>query len=70
MKALGALDIMCMLVEYVDVVIENYVAGVLVRWGFMWEMMKVWNSCFVYVTMLGCGHEGLWNKVVSFGFIV
>lgn len=67
MKASGALDVMRRLVEHADVVIENYAAGVLARWGLTWEQMKAWNPRLVYVTMSGCGHEGPWNKVVSFG---
>ena len=67
MKTPGALDIMRRLVEHADVVIENYAAGVLARWGLSWETMRSWNPRLVYVTMSGCGHEGPWNKVVSFG---
>jgi crotonobetainyl-CoA:carnitine CoA-transferase CaiB-like acyl-CoA transferase len=67
MKAPGALEVMRTLVEHADVVIENYAAGVLARWGLTWEQMKAWNPKLVYVTMSGCGHEGPWNKVVSFG---
>ncbi len=67
MKAPGALDIMRTLVEHADVVIENYAAGVLARWGLTWETMKAWNPRLVYVTMSGCGHEGPWSSVVAYG---
>ena len=67
MKASGALEIMRRLVERADVVIENYAAGVLARWGLGWETLRAWNPRLVYVTMSGCGHEGPWNSVVSYG---
>ena len=46
---------------------ENYAAGVLARWGLTWETLRSWNPRLVYVTMSGCGHEGPWRSVVSFG---
>jgi crotonobetainyl-CoA:carnitine CoA-transferase CaiB-like acyl-CoA transferase len=67
MKAPGSLEIMRRLVERADVVIENYAAGVLARWGLTWETLRDWNPRLVYVTMSGCGHEGPWNAVVSYG---
>ena len=67
MKARGALEIMRRLVEGADVVIENYAAGVLARWGLTWETLRSWNPRLVYVTMSGCGHEGPWSSVVSYG---
>jgi crotonobetainyl-CoA:carnitine CoA-transferase CaiB-like acyl-CoA transferase len=67
MKAPGSLDVMRKLVEHADVVIENYAAGVLARWGLTWETLRSWNPRLVYVTMSGCGHEGPWNTVVSYG---
>ena len=67
MKADGSLAIMRKLVEQADVVIENYAAGVLARWGLTWDTLRAWNPRLVYVTMSGCGHEGPWNGVVSYG---
>jgi crotonobetainyl-CoA:carnitine CoA-transferase CaiB-like acyl-CoA transferase len=67
MKAPGSLEIMRRLVERADVVIENYAAGVLARWGLTWDTLRAWNPRLVYVTMSGCGHEGPWNTVVSYG---
>jgi crotonobetainyl-CoA:carnitine CoA-transferase CaiB-like acyl-CoA transferase len=67
MKAPGALAIMRRLVENADVLIENYAAGVLARWGLGWETLRAWNPRLVYVTMSGCGHEGPWSTVVSYG---
>ena len=67
MKAPGATEIVRRLIEQTDVLIENYSAGVLARWGLDWATLRSWNPRLVYVTMSGCGHEGPWNSVVSFG---
>lgn len=67
MKAPGALDIARKVIENTDVLIENYAAGVLARWGLTWETLHAWNPRLVYVTMSGCGHEGPWSSVVSYG---
>jgi crotonobetainyl-CoA:carnitine CoA-transferase CaiB-like acyl-CoA transferase len=66
-KAPGALDVLRRLVERADVLIENFAAGVLARWGLTWDTLRAWNPRLVYVTMSGCGHEGPWNAVVSYG---
>lgn len=67
MKAPGAMDIARKVIESSDVLIENYAAGVLARWGLTWETLHAWNPRLVYVTMSGCGHEGPWSSVVSYG---
>ena len=67
MKASGSIDIVRRVVERSDVLIENYAAGVLARWGLDWETLHSWNPRLIYVTMSGCGHEGPWSSVVSFG---
>ena len=67
MKAAGSIDIVRSVVERSDVLIENYAAGVLARWGLDWPTLHSWNPRLIYVTMSGCGHEGPWSSVVSFG---
>lgn len=67
MKAPGAMGIARRVVESCDVLIENYAAGVLARWGLDWETLHAWNPRLVYVTMSGCGHDGPWSSVVSYG---
>ena len=66
MKAPGALDIMRRLVERADVLIENYAAGVLARWGLDWDTLRAWNPRLVYVSMSGCGHDGPWRSMISY----
>ena len=67
MKAPGALDVVRRVVEHCDVLIENYAAGVLARWGLDWDTLRSWNPRLVYVSMSGCGHEGPWRSIVSYG---
>ena len=66
MKGPGALALMRTLVERADVLIENYSAGVLDRWGLDYETVHSWNPRLIYVTMSGCGHEGPWNKMITY----
>ncbi|HEX9530535.1 MAG TPA: CoA transferase, partial [Acidimicrobiales bacterium] len=54
------------LVEHSDVVIENFSAGVLDRWGLSYETVRSWNPRIVYVTMSGCGHEGPWSHLLTY----
>ncbi len=67
MKAPGALELMRRLVESADVLVENYAAGVLARWGLDWATLRSWNPRLVYVTMSGYGHEGPWRSMLSYG---
>ncbi len=54
------------IIEQSDVLIENYAAGVVARWGLDWETVHAWNPRLVYVSMSGCGHDGPWQKVISY----
>src|SRR5207248_4624429 len=66
MKPDRALDVVRRLIEVSDVVIENFSAGVLKRWGFTYEAAAEWNPAIVYLTMSGCGHEGPWSNLVTY----
>ncbi|HEV3226420.1 MAG TPA: CoA transferase, partial [Acidimicrobiales bacterium] len=66
MKDERAVDVMKRLVAVSDVVIENFSAGVLDRWGFSYETVSSWNPGIVYMTMSGCGHEGPWSGLVTY----
>ena len=66
MKHELALKVLKPLIEKSDVLIENYSAGVLARWGLDWETLQQWNPKLVYVTMSGCGHDGPWKHVISY----
>ena len=65
-KADGARDILRRLVEQSDVLIENYAAGVLDRWGLDYETVRSWNPRIVYVSMSGCGHDGPWKSMITY----
>ncbi len=58
MKRPEALDVIRRVVEQSDVLMENFSAGVLDRWGLGYETVKAWNPRIVYVTMSGPGHDG------------
>ena len=66
MKHELALKVLKPLIEKSDVLIENYSAGVLDRWGLDWETLHQWNPKLVYVTMSGCGQDGPWQHVISY----
>jgi len=50
-----------------DVVVENYSAGVLEKWGWTYEMMKAVKSDIIYVSMAGPGHSGPYRDYRTFG---
>ncbi|MPY94702.1 MAG: hypothetical protein GEV08_17055 [Acidimicrobiia bacterium] len=62
----GAADVLRRLVEQADVVIENFSAGVLDRWGAGWDQLSAWNSRLIYVAMQGAGTDGPWRNYVTF----
>jgi crotonobetainyl-CoA:carnitine CoA-transferase CaiB-like acyl-CoA transferase len=66
MKHERAGEIMRRMVERSDVLIENFSAGVLDRWGLSSDRCRSWNPRLVYVTMSGCGHEGPWSRLVTY----
>ncbi len=58
--------VMRKLIGSADVLIENFSAGVLDRWGLSYGQAAQWNPRLVYVTMSGCGHSGPWSKLVTY----
>ncbi len=66
MKREEALPVIRAIVEQSDVLMENFSAGVLERWGLGYEAVREWNPQIVYVTMSGPGHEGPWSKVITY----
>jgi crotonobetainyl-CoA:carnitine CoA-transferase CaiB-like acyl-CoA transferase len=66
MKRPEALEIIRKVVEQSDVLMENFSAGVLSRWGIGYEAVTEWNPGIVYVTMSGPGHEGPWSNVITY----
>jgi len=66
MKDPRAGDVARRVIEDTDVVIENFSAGVLARWGLSFETVAAWNPGVVYLTMSGCGHEGPWSNLVTY----
>jgi crotonobetainyl-CoA:carnitine CoA-transferase CaiB-like acyl-CoA transferase len=66
MKDEQAVGVMRKLIAQSDVLIENFSAGVLDRWGLSYEQVGGWNPRLIYVTMSGCGHEGPWSRLVTY----
>ena len=66
MKRPEALECIRRIVEQSDVLMENFSAGVLTRWGIGYEQVREWNPGIVYVTMSGPGHEGPWSKMITY----
>ncbi len=66
MKDERAIGVVRRIIEQSDVLIENFSAGVLDRWGLSYGQVSGWNPGLVYVTMSGCGHHGPWSRLVTF----
>ena len=66
MKHARAREVFRGLVEKSDVVIDNFSAGVLDRWGVGYEQARQWNPRIIYVSMSGCGQDGPWRDYVTF----
>jgi crotonobetainyl-CoA:carnitine CoA-transferase CaiB-like acyl-CoA transferase len=66
MKRPEAIAVIRAVVEQSDVLIENFSAGVLARWGLGYEDVRAWNPDIVYVSMSGPGHDGPWSNVITY----
>ena len=66
MKHEQATVVMRRIIEQCDVVIENFSAGVLERWGLGYEEVREWNPNIIYLTMSGCGHSGPWSRMITY----
>lgn len=62
-----AADVFRDLLRVSDVVIENYSAGVLARWGWTYERMREVRPDLIYVSMAGPGHRGPYSGYRTFG---
>jgi crotonobetainyl-CoA:carnitine CoA-transferase CaiB-like acyl-CoA transferase len=66
MKRPEAIPVIRSVIEQSDVLIENFSAGVLSRWGLGYEDVRAWNPEIVYVSMSGPGHDGPWSNVITY----
>lgn len=62
-----AAQIVGSLIRVSDVVIENFSAGVLAKWGWPYERMKEMKPDIIYVSMAGFGHRGPYSTYRTFG---
>ncbi|MDA1004133.1 MAG: CoA transferase [Chloroflexi bacterium] len=54
------------LCERADIVIDNFSAGVLDRWGIGYESVRAANPGVIYVAMSGMGERGPWSSFVTY----
>jgi crotonobetainyl-CoA:carnitine CoA-transferase CaiB-like acyl-CoA transferase len=54
------------LVEQSDIVIDNFSAGVLDRWGIGYEAARRWNERIIYLSLTGVGRDGPWRDFVTY----
>lgn len=62
-----AAEVFADLLRVSDVVIENFSAGVLVKWGWPYERMREVKPDIIYVSMAGFGHRGPYSGYRTFG---
>jgi crotonobetainyl-CoA:carnitine CoA-transferase CaiB-like acyl-CoA transferase len=66
MKRSEAIPVIRSVIEQSDVLMENFSAGVLRRWGLGYDDVRAWNPGIVYVSMSGPGHDGPWSNVITY----
>jgi crotonobetainyl-CoA:carnitine CoA-transferase CaiB-like acyl-CoA transferase len=66
MRHPDALELTHDLLDHCDVLVENYSAGVVARWGLGYDDIAERHPGLVYVSMSGCGHDGPWQDVISY----
>ena len=66
LKHPGAATVMKRLVEWADVLAENFRPGVLERLGFGYDVCKKWNPSIIYASNSGFGHAGEWAERPSY----
>lgn len=67
MQQAGAAAVFRELLCTADVVLENYSAGVLARWGWPFAALRAVRPDIVYVSMAGPGHRGPYAGYRTFG---
>jgi crotonobetainyl-CoA:carnitine CoA-transferase CaiB-like acyl-CoA transferase len=65
-KHARATEIFRSLVERSDIVIDNFSAGVLDRWGIGYEAARRWNDRIIYLNLTGAGRDGPWRDFVTY----
>jgi crotonobetainyl-CoA:carnitine CoA-transferase CaiB-like acyl-CoA transferase len=61
-----ATEIFQSLVEQSDIVIDNFSAGVLDRWGIGYAAARGWNERIIYLSLSGAGRDGPWRDFVTY----
>lgn len=66
MKHPKAVETFRRLAEQADVIVENFSAGVLDRWGIDYATVRQWNERMIYLSMSGVGQDGPWRDFVTY----
>jgi crotonobetainyl-CoA:carnitine CoA-transferase CaiB-like acyl-CoA transferase len=66
LDAPGGLDLLRRLCRVADVVIENFSAGVMARWGLDHAGLRALRGDAILVSMAGMGHSGPWRDHVTY----
>ena len=66
MKHPRAAAIFRRLAEQSDIIVENFSAGVLERWGIGYDAASEWNERLIYIGMSGPGRNGPWRDFVTY----
>lgn len=61
-----ATEVFRTLVEQSDIVIDNFSAGVLDRWGIGYTAARGWNERIIYLNLTGAGRDGPWRDFVTY----
>merc|ERR1719487_119541 len=69
MKNPASRPVMKKLVEWADVLTENYKPGTIASYGYGYEQLKEWNPNLIYCTNSGFGDKGPLGKHGSFDFV-
>ena len=64
------LELLKRLISISDVVIENFSAGVMEKWGLVYDSLKEIKKEIIYLSMSGLGHTGRNKNYVTMGPVV
>jgi len=66
LKTPEAREVMKRLVQWADVLAENFRVGVLDRLGYSYDVVKEWNPKIIYAQNSGFGEQGEWSDRASY----
>lgn len=70
LKSDEGLDILKKLIANADVLVENFKAGTLEKWGLSYEVLTRLNPGLIYCTITGYGYTGPYRDLPGYDFII